>query len=102
MDIIINHPLSHDDATDLIRKIANRDSATRVFSTHALERMDERGFHHDWVDNVLKNGDVISHRLIQGSYRYKVRYTDQYGWSDVVTVIPNENRLVIITVIRED
>lgn len=98
----INHPLSFEEATKLIRCFAKSDATEWVFDDHVLERMSEREIRAEWIEQVLKEGEVIRRRKERNSYRYRVRYTDKYGHTDVVTVIPRKDCLVIVTVMRDD
>ena len=98
----INHPLSRDDATDLIRCYAASEKASRIITSHAREQMQDRQVHPMWVDKVLKLGEVTEVRQENGTWRYKMSYVDKYGATFVVTAIPREYKLVVVTVIRKD
>jgi len=99
----IKHPLSLEEATRIINCYASSKDVTRDYRLHALERMEERMVHSEWVDTVLKNGKVISSKQNKyGRWSYNVAFTDKYGLTRVITAIPGINRLSIITVIRDD
>lgn len=101
-DTDIEHPLGLEEATQIIRCYAESEQTTRVICGHAKERMRERELNPQWVDKVLKIGEVIERRFESNSWRYKVSHTDRYGSTYVVTAIPRKNKLVIITVMRSD
>lgn len=98
----IEHPLEQGAATHLIHELAHDPSATRVFSGHARQRMEERQVPADWVDRVLREGSVDEVRHENGSWRYRVAHVDSWGRTAVVTAIPAPKRLVIVTVTRSE
>ena len=98
----IEHPLEQGAATSLIREMAQDASATRVFTGHARQRMEERQVPADWVDHVLREGSVELVRHENGSWRYRVSHVDQWGRTAVVTAIPAPRKLVIVTVTRSE
>tara|TARA_R110002012_G_C11668680_1_gene612841 strand:+ start:5569 stop:5883 length:315 start_codon:yes stop_codon:yes gene_type:complete len=98
----IQNPLCLNEATDVINEYAFSDNTEWIYSGHADERAEERLIGKDWVEKTLSEGSVISvreHILNSGrsQYRYKVRYTDNFGKTEVITVIPSPFKLVIIT-----
>lgn len=92
--------------TALINAYANDDRTTINYTRHAEERCVERQFSHAWIEIALQRGTVVSLRAEEFRGRvinkYQVRYTDHYGNTDVVTVVPDEYVLTVITVIRDD
>jgi len=100
-DNTIQHPLSLIEATKLIHDYVHNERAKRITTSHARDQMRDRTLHPEWIETVLQRGSVTSRRFENGSWRYKVTYTDQYASTYVVTAIPRNNVLVIVTVIRD-
>lgn len=107
MKIQLRDPLDREEATKVINRIASDCETEFIYSRHAQIRQDERAINPYWIQKVLKNGNVIridrdETKNAPFCYKYRVRFTDKYGWTDVVTVIVTKNKLTIITVIRSD
>jgi hypothetical protein len=98
----IQNPLCLSEATSVINEYAFADKTEWIYSGHAEDRAIERLICKDWTEKALTDGNVVQvreHRLKSGriQYRYKVRYTDSVGNTDIITVVPSQFKLIIIT-----
>jgi|SRR5690554_1641183 len=99
---IFNNPLDYEEATSVINEYAWSDETTFHFTGHALDRSDERGICEDYVLEALRNGTVINHRELvnkkgKKTYKYKVSYRTRWGETVVITIVPAQNALTIVT-----
>ena len=101
-----NHPWDTSYATWQINSIASNPLTTYYYIDHADDRIDERQVNPITVQQVLCEGEVT--KIEEDEYRgkttwkYRVRWTDKYGWVDVVVKVPTDVRFIVITVIRKE
>jgi hypothetical protein len=87
-----------------VRRIVAISEGNIIFTDHALERMDLRGFFRKDVMNALKNGYVTEQpEPVKDGMKCKVVRRLNVGREcGVVTVIKKSEKLIIVTVEWED
>ena len=98
----IQNPHSLDDATAAINEYAMSDETDWVYTKHSNERGEQRSICQEYIRETLEKGVVIGVRTktsMKGNiiYRYRVRYRTSYGETIVITVVPKQHKLVILT-----
>jgi hypothetical protein len=103
---IKNHPWDKTYATRQINAIAANPHTTYFYVFHADERIDQRLVNPITVERVLREGTVIKIEIDQyenkTSWKYRVHWSDKYGWVDVVVKVPTNSKFIVITVIRRE
>lgn len=93
-------PLTPEEATNRIREIAS-DSANVLVATHAQERMEERDFTMRDLLELLRNGyvdDEAQYNAEKNEYKYKITRVVDSRTAAAITVILNNQRLLIVTI----
>jgi hypothetical protein len=101
----IKIPTDLPEATEVINRYAADERTEFIYIDHADLRSHERELSRTWIQEVLTRGTAVEVEVRKGrkiQHRYKVRYTDQYGRTDVITVVSAPYKLTIITVMRND
>lgn len=103
---IKNHPWDKTYATRQINAIASDPNTSYVYVDHADDRKQQRQVNPLTIQKVLCEGSVtkIEKDEYRGkiTWRYRVRWTDKFGWVDVVVKVPTNQRFIVITVIRKE
>lgn len=102
--IYMPRKLSSQDAQEIIR-LKSQDTSNIIFTFHAQERMEERGFSSKDVITVLRDGYVDEEPTFnreKNSFECKVTKRISSRFAGVVTGIINSGKLIIITVEWED
>ena len=98
----IRNPYSFSDATEVINEYAISDETDWVYTEHSDERGEQRNICQAYIKEALESGEVIGVRTKTSKkgnviYCYKVSYKTTYGETIVVTVVPKQFKLVILT-----
>lgn len=97
-------PLSKRDAQDVIQKLAEDTGNIRITS-HANERIDQRGFVFNDVLTILRNGIIHEEpRFEKHNWKYRLDFTqfDSYRDAACVVSIQKKGKLDVITVMWID
>jgi len=89
-------------ATRVINAMARSEETRVAFTRHARDRQQERGVHDAWVLDVLSRGEVTRADEPQHPHQYhnyRMRLEDTYDRVDLAVTIPQESRLLVVTVI---
>lgn len=93
--------LNTKEAEKKIHEISNN-SGNVIITTHALERMEERGFVSQDLFGILREGYVDSEPVYdseKGNWKYKItKRIDTVREAGVVTAIVDNFKLIIITI----
>jgi Domain of unknown function (DUF4258) len=87
-------PLEPGAARRLLRAILAKGNV--IFSSHALDEMEQDAITEADVIRVLRGGAVEPAELVRGSWRYRVRAQSLY----VVATFRSEARVVVVTAWR--
>lgn len=93
-------PLTPEEATNKIREIAT-DSANVSVTMHTQERMEERDFTMRDLLELLRNGyvdDEAQYNAEKNEYKYKIARVIDSRTAAAITVILDNQRLLIITI----
>ena len=93
-------PLTPIEATNKIREIASCSSNVAI-TIHTEERMEERGFSMRDLLELLRNGYVDEEAQYNSEtqeYKYKITRTIDTRTAAAITLIINNNRLLVITI----
>ena len=93
-------PLRPEDATNKIREIAAESGNVSV-TTHACEQMEARGFTMRDLLELLRNGyvdDKAQYNAETQEYKYKITRIVDTRTAAAITVIIDDRRLLVITV----
>ncbi|MGK0270566.1 MAG: hypothetical protein ACI88H_001213 [Cocleimonas sp.] len=98
----IRNPYSFDDATEVINEYAISDETDWVYTSHSDERGEQRNICQAYIKEALEKGNVTGVRTNTSKkgniiYRYKVNYRTSYGETIVITVVPKQFKLVILS-----
>lgn len=91
-------------ATKEIRRIVALGEEKIVYTDHALERMEQRGFVRRDVENALTAGHIANDpEPVKAGFKCKVTRSSNSGREyGVVTVIKQNELLIVVTVEWED
>ena len=103
---IIDHPWDKDEAAHQINAIAADPCTDIQFIYHGTDRKRERTLNLVTVRQTLSEGTVVKierddHKG-RTTWRYRVRWADEWGSVDVVVKVPTDLKILIITVMRKD